>query len=268
MSVLAERAGGTWFRTIKRSSDPRLRLLCFPHAGGAASFFRGWADSVPAGVEVIAVRYPGREDRLFDPMADSLEDMARSVADSCRSFLDTPLAMFGHSMGASVAYETALRLQEDFGTRLSALFVSARTPPGYEPHRPFTYTTDAELIEHVQSLGGTDKDALRDPDVLDLVLPSLRGDYRLVGEYRGAAGQRELRSPVIAYCGTEDTRVPRDAVADWSAVTSRGFSLRAFPGDHFYLLEHRRELLMDLFTHIGPLATPARQARREVVEVG
>ena len=76
MNILEDRNSVTWFRTIKRCPNPRVRLLCFPHAGGAASFFRSWAEFVPDGVEAVAVRYPGREDRLFDPMADSLEDLA------------------------------------------------------------------------------------------------------------------------------------------------------------------------------------------------
>lgn len=250
MSVLEDRdSSTTWFRTIKRCSNPRVRLLCFPHAGGAASFFRSWADAVPDGVEVVAVRYPGREDRLFDPMADSLEELARSVADSCHRFLDAPLALFGHSMGASVAYETALRLQEEHGTGIAALFVSARTAPG-RSHRPFTYTTDDELLDHVQSLGGTGVATLRDPEVLDLVLPSIRGDYRLVGDYKGTIGRCSLRAPVVGYFGTQDANADEEAVAAWSEVTGDSFLLRAFHGDHFYLLERRRELLLDLFAHL------------------
>ncbi|WP_435608639.1 thioesterase II family protein [Streptomyces sp. C10-9-1] len=249
MSVLADRSSTTWFRTIKRCSSPRTRLLCFPRAGGAASFFRSWADDVPDGVEAVAVRYPGREDRLFDAMADSIEDMAGSVAEACRGFLGTPLALFGHSMGASVAHETALRLQEEYGTRPAALFVSARTAPG-RPHHPFSYTEDSELLEHVRSLGGTAEHTLRDPEVLDLVLPSLRGDYRLVGKYEGTAG-RSLQTPVVAYYGTRDAKADRDALACWSDVTGGSFTLRAFPGDHFYLVDNRRELLADLFAHLG-----------------
>ncbi|MFI5975393.1 thioesterase II family protein [Streptomyces sp. NPDC051452] len=248
--VLEAPDGKAWFRTIKRCANPRVRLLCFPHAGGAASFFRDWADGVPDGVEVVAVRYPGREDRIFDPMADSLEEMGRFVADACRPFLDTPLALFGHSMGASVAYETALRLREESGTSVTALFVSARTAPGQQFPRPFTYTAVSELLDHVGTLGGTDEHALRDPDMLDLVLPSIRGDYDLVGRYRGAVDQGALHTPVVAYFGTRDPHAGREVVAHWSGVTSGSFSLRAFDGDHFYLLDHRRELLADIFAHL------------------
>ncbi|MFJ9429418.1 thioesterase II family protein [Streptomyces sp. NPDC101490] len=243
-----ERPDGTvWFRTVKRCAAPRVRLLCFPHAGGAASFFRDWAGRVPDDVEVLAVRYPGREDRLFDELPSSLEEMGGLVADACGPFLDAPLALFGHSMGASVAYETALRLRRAGAPAPTALFVSARTAPGQEFPRPFTYNEVSELLEHVESLGGTGRDALRDPDVLDLVLPSLRGDYHLVGRYRGAVEKGALSLPVVAYFGTGDPHAGREVVAHWASVTSGGFSLRAFDGDHFYLREHRDALLTDLF---------------------
>jgi pyochelin biosynthetic protein PchC len=248
---------GTWFRTIKRCRDPRIRLLCFPHAGGAASFFRDWAGSVPDDVEVVAVRYPGREDRLLDRAADSLEELARSVADSCDRLLDTPLALFGHSMGATVAYETAVRLQQDRDTRIAALFVSARTAPG-RPRNPFSFTTDAELLRHVESLGGTAGQSLRDPELLELVLPSIRHDYRLVAKYQGVVGEASLQTPVVGFYGTRDPEVNREEIAGWSAVTGDTFSLRAFPGDHFYLLDHRRELLHELFAHLDQLRPGGR----------
>ena len=125
-------------------------------------------------------------------------------------------------MGASVAYETALRLQSDGGTTPTALFVSARTAPGL-PHHPFTYRTDAELLDHVQSLGGTDRHALRDPAILELVLPAIRADYHLVGNYRGQVGKDRLQTPVVGYYGDQDAAVDRDAVAGWSAVTGGSF---------------------------------------------
>jgi pyochelin biosynthetic protein PchC len=247
---------GTSFRTIKRCRTPRLRLLCFPHAGGAASFYRSWADSVPDDVEVMAVRYPGREDRLFDEPADSLEELARSVAWSCDSLLDTPLALFGHSMGATVAYETAVRLQQDRDIRVAALFVSARTAPG-RSRPPYSFTTDAELLQHVQSLGGTDGHTLRDPQVLELVMPSIRHDYHLVAKYRGVI-EEPLQAPVVAFYGTLDQEVAGEAVADWSAVAGDTFSLRGFPGNHFYLMDHQPELVQAVFAQLDKVGTGAR----------
>ncbi|MCX5586263.1 thioesterase II family protein [Streptomyces erythrochromogenes] len=256
MNMPQGRNRGLWFRTVKACSTPRVRLVCFPHAGGAASFFRDWAPFVPDGVELLAVRYPGREDRLHDSLPDSLEELAHSVAQACRPFIDAPLALFGHSMGASIAYETAMRLRERPAPPLAGLFLSSRSGPGQAPQPALPEATDTELLQHIESLGGTHAQVLRDPELLELILPAIRSDYHLVSRYQNTVGPNKLQVPVTAYYGTEDTRAGEAAVARWSAVTSSSFTVRGFAGGHFYLMGHRRELIMDISSRLRTLIAP------------
>ncbi|WP_405789324.1 alpha/beta fold hydrolase [Streptomyces sp. NBC_00029] len=256
MNMPQDRNRGLWFRTIKACSTPRVRLVCFPHAGGAASFFRDWAPFVPDGVELLAVRYPGREDRLHDSLPDSLEELAYSTAQACQQFIDVPLAFFGHSMGASIAYETAMHLREQPAPMLAGLFLSSRSGPGQAPHRAFPEATDTELLKHIESLGGTNAQVLRDPELLELILPAIRSDYHIVSQYQTKVGQHKLNIPVIAYYGNQDTRAGEAAVARWSAVTNSSFTVRGFAGGHFYLMSHRRELLIDISSRLRTLIAP------------
>ncbi|MFF7638508.1 thioesterase II family protein [Kitasatospora sp. NPDC008050] len=245
------RSADRWFRRVKRCPNPRVRIICFPHAGGAASFFRSWAEFVPDDVELIAVRYPGREDRLLDPLAETMEELADPIADGCSQFLDAPLALFGHSMGASVAYEVAVRLQAEHGADLAGLFVSGRSGPGREKRRSFAGATDDELIEDVGLQGGTDAQAFANPELRGLILPVIRADYRLVDGYQAPTSRAPLDTPVVAYYGNEEAELDRDSVAAWSSVTGSTFTLRAFDGGHFYLVGHRQELLAHLLASLG-----------------
>ncbi|MFJ8159299.1 thioesterase II family protein [Streptomyces sp. NPDC096136] len=240
-----------WFRTVRPCRNPRVRLVCFPHAGGSANFFRPWAELMPAGVELLAVRYPGREDRLIEPFAKTMNELVDPVVRSCSRLLDTPLAFFGHSMGASVAYEAALRLQAEHGAPVSALLVSGRSGPGREHVRPMSGASDLALFEDLARLGGTDSSTFDDPELRELVLSALRADYELVEGYTATQAGAGVNAPITAYYGTQDSELDADSVAAWAAVSGPEFSARPFDGGHFYLLDHARALVDDLLTRLG-----------------
>ncbi|MGW1541296.1 thioesterase II family protein [Streptomyces sp. NPDC002309] len=244
--------GGDWFRVIKPSAKPRARLICFPHAGGAASFFREWADLVPEEVELVAVRYPGREDRFLDRPAARMADLVDPVARACLASGGVPLVFFGHSMGASVAYEVALRLRSAGRSRLTTLFVSGSGAPGHsgrsgEPH----LMSDAEIREEISQLGGTEASALEDRELWELMIPSIRADYRLIGRYWASFRARPpLDVPVVAYHGRADRDVDAAAVAAWADTTSSAFVMRSFDGGHFYLKDRAPLLVADLLARL------------------
>ncbi len=246
-----------WLREMRGVPRPDLRLVCLPHAGGAASFFHPWAQSVPEGVELLAVRYPGREDRFLDPPARTMAELAEPIARECARLADSgvPLALFGHSMGASVAHEVALRLRSDHGVALAGLFLSGRRGPGHEQPTGLADADDEELISAVGRLGGTDPRIFADPGLRALVLPLIRADYRLLESHRTPTGGPPLDVPVVAYYGTRDERVDPESVAAWSSATRSSFRARPFEGGHFYLVDRLRPLLADLFATLGhPLA--------------
>ncbi|MFF2659460.1 thioesterase II family protein [Kitasatospora sp. NPDC058032] len=245
---------GRWFREVRHSPNPQTRLICFPHAGGLASFFRPWGQLVPPGTELLAVRYPGREDRFLEPFAETMDELVEQIAGECVRLLDAPLAFFGHSMGASVAYEVALRLQAEHGAAVSALFVSGRSGPGREHIRPLSGASDHQLMKELTELGGTDAEAFEDAELRELVLPTIRADYRLVEAYTATKAGAALNAPVTAYYGTRDAEVSRDSVEAWAEVTDSGFRMLPFEGGHFFLLDHPRAIVDDIRSRLDPIA--------------
>ncbi|MFH7598156.1 thioesterase domain-containing protein [Streptomyces racemochromogenes] len=247
----------TWLRALHAPARPRVRLVCFPHAGGAASFFRAWPGRLSPDTEVLAVRYPGREDRIADAPVTSMAALADPVAAALGELPEVPTAFFGHSMGASVAYEVALRLGGSArGPRL--LMVSGRAAPHRLP--VFRFDDDEALVADVRRRGGPMAPALDHPDLLDLVLPALRADYRLLEAYAGEARLRRLGVPVAAFYGTQDSDVPVDSVLSWADTSPGAFSAVPFPGDHFYLVPHADALLEEVGARLtalaGALASP------------
>ncbi|MER6031534.1 alpha/beta fold hydrolase [Streptomyces sp. NPDC001851] len=231
----------TWLRRPRPVTNPRARLICFPHAGGAASFFRDWPRWLPADVEVQAVCYPGREDRIAESCVDRMDDLADQVAEALGPLLDRPAVLFGHSMGASVAHEVALRIEDRHGPVLGGLVVSSRTAPGHPGGHKAAPESDDDLLRDVAELGGTFAAALDHPELRELMLPVIRADYRLLDRYR-PRDLPALATPVTGYLGDRDPQVTAESMRPWAEVTRGGFTLSVLPGDHFYLMPQVQRL--------------------------
>ncbi|MEV1065352.1 thioesterase domain-containing protein [Streptomyces sp. NPDC050263] len=243
-----------WFR-VHRCRAPRAarRLLCFPHAGGTAHLFHGWPAHLPDDVELLAVRYPGRQDRLAERCIEDMTELADAVTDALTDtrapYTDLPLALFGHSMGSAVAYEVALRL-EARGLRPAQLLVSGRAAPHRALPPGVRDGDDEALLATVRGLGDHQTEVYDIPELRELLLPALRADYRLIETYRPDR-PLPLRTPVTAYTGRDDTSCPAPSVGAWAELTEPGrFALRSFPGDHFYLVPREAELVADIVTRI------------------
>ncbi|MYX97717.1 alpha/beta fold hydrolase [Streptomyces sp. SID486] len=231
----------SWLRGFHEAKPGTPRLLCLPHAGGSASFFFAFSKALSPAVDVRAVQYPGRQDRIAEPPADSVQELAHGVFRALDERDETPLALFGHSMGSLVAFELA-RLLETAGRPPAVLFLSGRRGPSVERFENVHQGDDAQLIEEVIKLDGTDSALLRDEDLLQMILPALRADYRAVETYRRTPGPL-LRSPFVVLTGDADPRVTPDEARTWSQETDGPSEVHVYPGGHFYLVPEQRAVL-------------------------
>lgn len=234
-TVLAEHPGDDrWIRRYEPAARARVRLACLPHAGGAASFYLPLARALAPAVDVLAVQYPGRQDRLYEPCLPSIMQLAAGVVRAL-SGGPAPLALFGHSMGATLAYEVALRL-EDSGIPVACLFASARPAPSLQRPGTLHLSDDAVFLAELLSLSGTDPQVAEDRELLDLLMPALRADYRAIETYPPQHGM--LRCPIVALVGDRDPRASATEAQAWARHTTGPFTLHTFSGAHFYLKEH------------------------------
>jgi surfactin synthase thioesterase subunit len=232
----------SWVRRYHPGPAAGGRLVCFPHAGGSASFFFPVSAALSSFVEVSAIQYPGRQDRRSEPNIDNIPDLADAIFHAVRPLAGRPLAFFGHSMGAVLAYEVAWRLEEAGADPLARLYVSGRRAPSrYRPDAVHE-RGDEGVIAELRQLSGTNPAILGDPEMLDMILPALRADYRAIETYRDTTA-RTVRAPVVAVIGEDDPRVTPDEARAWAEHTTGPFDLRTFPGGHFYLADRAQEVI-------------------------
>ncbi|WP_284748069.1 thioesterase II family protein [Amycolatopsis sp. RTGN1] len=249
MVAPVDHAEENWFRRFAASPEAKARLVCLPHAGGSAPFYFPVAKALAPDVEVLAVQYPGRQDRRHEPFLTSIDAMAERVAELLLKHTDRPLALFGHSMGAMVAYETARRL-ERAGAEIAALFVSGRRAPSRTRDESVHTRTDDGVIAELRRLSGTEADLLGDDDVVRMILPVVRNDYRAVETYRYTPGE-PLTAPIVAFTGSDDPMATVDEVASWADHTAGGFDLVELAGGHFFLTRHQDVILRRLAGELG-----------------
>ncbi|WP_201769652.1 thioesterase II family protein [Amycolatopsis orientalis] len=221
-----------WTRCFHPAPAAEMRLVAFPHAGGSASAYRALSSLLSPAIEVHSAQYPGRQDRLGEPVIDDLHVLADRLVDVV-SALPKPFALFGHSMGAIVAFEVTRRL-EARGLVPAALFVSARRGPDLYKEKSHHLADDTTFLAEVGRLGGTAAMVLDDPDIRALALPALRGDYKAVETYRYRPGP-DVSCPVVALAGDADPVLDVQDLENWREHTTGSFETELFKGGHFYL---------------------------------
>lgn len=233
-----------WIAFARRIPEPRIRLLCFPYAGGGAGIYRGWAQLLPADVEVLPVELPGRAGRFREPALSSVSALIAAAGPALEPFLDRPYALFGHSMGAVLAFELAGWARRRGLPSPCRLFVSARRAPHLPDNDkpPMHDLPDDEFKSRLRELNGTPEEVLEHPELMEMMLPLLRADFTVVETYEHQEGE-PFSCPISALGGLRDEEVSRDHLAEWRRYTAAEFSLRMFPGDHFYLQPDRHALL-------------------------
>ncbi|CAN7362513.1 alpha/beta fold hydrolase [Pseudoduganella sp. LjRoot289] len=238
-TALAQQPGSERRGSLRRYGtcrQPEMRLVCFPWCGAGASVYRKLAACLPEHIELLAVQLPGREDRFGETRLLRMDQVVDHVFNDIAALRDRPLMLFGHSMGALVAYRMALALQARTGRGSDALVLSGYGAPGCgKPDARHWHTaTDDAFIANLARLGGTPAAILEDSQMMRLLLPVLRADYEVL-ETCTDSPDSVLSCPLLACAGDRDHAVSIDAVAAWRRRSTGSSKIHRFSGDHFYL---------------------------------
>lgn len=232
-----------WVKFPPSSSKARLLLFCFPFAGGSARIFETWQNAFPETIAVCPIQYPGRGNRLREQPFMQMEPLVAAVAAGLIPFLDRPFAFFGHSMGAMISFELARYLRKEDNPLPAHLFLSGCRALQFPDRSAIPYDLpEPEFIEELRSLNGTPPEVLEHPELMQLLLPTLRADFSVVQTYSYVSGP-PLPCAISIYGGVADPLLPREDLEGWREQTTGMFSLRMFPGDHFFLLTASQILL-------------------------
>jgi len=223
-----------------------MRLFCLPYAGGSARVFAGWADGLPAAVEVCPLELPGRGLRFHEEPADRLEPVVADLIGAVLSRAELPFAVLGYSYGALLGFELARRLERYHGLRAEHLVVAAmRAPTWPRPEDPVSALSDAQFRRRLAVLGGTPPEVLANDALMEIMIPILRADFTVVDTYR-YQGAAPLTCPVTTFGGLDDDTVPCAALDAWRHCTTGPFARHTLPGGHFLLRTAQDELLARL----------------------
>lgn len=236
----------SWITHPRLNPQAHLRLFCFPYAGGGASVFYAWSDDLPRYFEVCPIQLPGREGRLGELPFTRLSSIVPPLVQALQPYLNLPFAFFGHSLGATLSFEVARQLCRRNDPSPIHLFVSGSSAPQIPLRNPPIHQLpETEFKAELRRFNGTPEAVLENEELMQLLLPLLRADFAAHETYVYTA-DAPLSCPISAFGGLQDTEVSHDDLAAWQEQTRSIFTLRMFPGDHFFLHSARKLLLQSM----------------------
>lgn len=239
-----------WVSRWPTRAQVEYRVFCFPFAGGSSSIYREWPSYLAGRAELFTIELPGRGMRAAEPLATDLDGLVDQLRRELEPFFDVPYVLFGHSMGALLAHELLLRTNFQRVRAPLCLAVSGRQAPDVRPYHMGTGSlSDEQFIAMLTELDARTQQLLADEGLRKFMLPVLRADFALCAKWH-PKDSPALAFPILAFGGSEDPSVPLPNLERWRKHTSVHFERHVFPGGHFFLSEHGREICARIHEHV------------------
>lgn len=235
-----------------------LRIFCLPFAGGGASIYRGWGKLLGPAVEVCPIQLPGRENRFSEPAFKEAQALAQALASQLQLYSDKPFVIYGHSMGALVAFELTRVLKANGMTMPQSLILGAHRAAHLPRTRETLYNLDDKtFIERLQRFGGFPQEVLDSADLLQFLMPTLKADFTLCDTY-SYSDQQPLDCPIHIFSGSADPEAPPTVMEAWRQHTSADAHLHIFEAGHFFIRSDLEQVIDTLKTllplqHLGAI---------------
>jgi medium-chain acyl-[acyl-carrier-protein] hydrolase len=246
--------GNDWVRRASPSPNPRVRLFCFPYAGGWSQIYQPWVNHLSDDIELCLIELPGRGPRLSEAPMTNLSMLVEEIAINIYPYLDRPFAFFGHSMGALLSFELALLLRHQGYSEPNHLFASGHRAPHLMRKRSPTHDLpEPEFIEELRRLQGTPEAVLINEELRELVFPALRADFRAIETYEYETDE-PLNCPITVFGGLQDFDVDIASLEGWRQHTTKKFDLQLFTGNHFFLHESQTLIIQAIRQQMDTVA--------------
>lgn len=237
----------------KRERDIKHKIICFHHAGGGASSFYTWTKLLGDDIEVAIVQLPGREERIEDAFYNDINKAILDIASICKEYIgNSDYSIFGHSMGGILGYEVEKRLENKYGLEAKTCFLSSckiwKMTSLFD--KKVDELSDDEFLKSISRYGGIDKEFFRMEEFKKIYTKILRSDFKLLEEYK-CTDPLNIKSPIVFMYGEEDKTLKDVEIRTWENISNKGCTFKKFQGNHFYLIEHRKEVCSEVLEHIN-----------------
>ena len=230
-----------WIVRSAKNNSIKSRLFCFPYAGGNAGIYKDWVQHFEE-TEIVAIQLPGRSNRFSEACIDNLASCVEEILHSVKHLLDKPFAFFGHSLGAIIAYELLRKIPERQYTNCLQLFVSGRIAPDLvSPNPKISHLPNDQFKKVLKQYEGTDIELLKNDDLMDVLIPMLRSDFKMIETYHHQH-KSPLKTPITTLSGKDDLFVDFDAVSEWQRFSGKPLTHHSFDGNHFFVDKNRAEI--------------------------
>jgi medium-chain acyl-[acyl-carrier-protein] hydrolase len=221
------------------------KLFCFPYAGGSASFYREWGFANNE-IDVIPLEYPGHGSKYCEPLCNNMSDLTdiliKEMQEKYQLHTLKTISLFGHSMGATVAYEIAEKLERKYDKKIDYLFLSSKSSPNNRMEQ-IDCSNVNKLKGSLIQMGGTNEKILEEEDFLDVFLPIIQEDLNILTNYHGISKHQEkLNCQAVLLLGSDDT-VTMESILSWNQYIESIKALHVLKGDHFYLKQNQVKVL-------------------------
>ncbi len=224
------------------SMNARLRVFCFPYAGASATAYSSWQNALGSNIDVCAIQLPGRGARFNEPNMASLSNLIHALAELIQHYSDKPFVFFGHSLGAVLAFELTRHLRRYRHREPDHLFVSGSVAPGRHHFNKRLHELDDDaLIQALERYNGTPPEALKNRELMMLLLPAIRADFALLADYRYQT-ESPLNIPLTVLAGEADPYASVENIEPWREETMF-YKSHWFRGDHFFIHSEREAVI-------------------------
>lgn len=236
-------AHNPWYLEYKKNPQAAIRLFCFHHSGGGASAYYSWVEHLSPHIEMIAIQLPGREDRFAETLTNNLKDILNALNEGFYLYKDKPFFVFGHSFGGLIAFEFIKSIYQHYSFYPRHIIISATKAP----HLPFrmkhlSLLDNKTLKEELKAYNGIDEGILSNDELLELFLPIIRSDFSIYENY-DYSNSNPFPCDILALSGEHDQTVMQEEILAWSTYTTGKFEHLSFPGEHFFIKDHRKNIL-------------------------